>query len=85
MSIQTIEGTWEEIKRHDSDLQGRYVRLTVQPKLPTKPVLIHDEQLKSAKTTTRVSAMGKYAGILSTAEYSKHKQEEIDLEDRPRL
>jgi hypothetical protein len=31
----------------------------------------------------RVSAMGKYAGVLSSEEFLRRKQEDIALEDRP--
>ena len=31
MSLQVIEGTWEEIKRHEAQLVGRYLRITIEP------------------------------------------------------
>lgn len=36
------------------------------------------------EASRRVSALGKYAGVLSSEEFMRRKQEEIDLEDRPR-
>jgi hypothetical protein len=40
--------------------------------------------LPAERRPKRVSAMGKYAGILSSEEFIRRKQEEIDLEDRRR-
>ena len=31
MSVRVIEGTWEEIKRHEGRLVGRRLRVTIEP------------------------------------------------------
>jgi len=43
MSTQVIEGTWEEIKRHEAELVGRHLRVTVKSEGATrrKPTLIN--------------------------------------------
>jgi hypothetical protein len=95
MSLQVIEGTWDEIERHKAEFAGRQLRLIVKP--PSRKSNAQGEakgQLvnlsakpKSAKVSTRsprVSAMGKYAGVLSVDDFIRSKQEEIDLEDRNR-
>ncbi len=85
MSLHVIEGTWEEIERRKSELIGRHLRVIITPE---KPVM-RKQNTPAQKTTSsapphRVSAMGKYAGILSTEDYFRDKQEDIDLEDRAR-
>ena len=48
MEEQTLEGTWEEILQHSSELAGQRVRLTILPpqssQSPTKQTL--DQRLK---------------------------------------
>jgi|GEM_PF-2744469 hypothetical protein len=31
MPLRVIEGTWEEIKRHEAELMGQYLRVTIKP------------------------------------------------------
>ena len=86
MSLPVIEGTWEEIERRKAELMGHQLRVTILPEQPPRHLrgAPADSETPSAKPH-RVSAMGKYAGILSSEEFMRQKQEEIDLEDRPRL
>ena len=83
MALQVIEGTWEEIERHKAELVGRQLRVTIKPETS----LAHRSAAPAKKPTTSaqpgsVSAMGKYSGILSSEDFLREKQEEIDLEDR---
>jgi hypothetical protein len=83
MSLHVIEGMWEEVKRREAELAGRFVRVTIKPEpRTTKQGAPH--QKPAADTSPRVSAYGKYAGILSSEDFIRAKQEEIDLEDRAR-
>ena len=85
MAAHVIEGTWEEIKRHESELAGRLLRVTIIPeKAITGESSAPPQEAPSIAPTRRVSAMGKYAGILSSEDFMRRKQEEIDLEDRRR-
>jgi hypothetical protein len=34
--MRVIEGTWDEIKRHEAELAGRYLRVTITSKRPSK-------------------------------------------------
>lgn len=43
---QALEGTWEEIKLHDAELSGRYVRVTVFPRKPETIQNGHGKQLQ---------------------------------------
>lgn len=72
----TIEGTPEQLAAWLEHLpDGKRYRITEvkepKPETAQKPA------------STRVSAMGKYAGILSSEEFMRRKQKEIDLENRP--
>ena len=78
---RVIEGTWEEIKSHEAELTGRRVRLVVKSERPTSAMTA---RAGISAGSRRVSALGKYAGLLSSAEFMRSKQEEIDLEDRVR-
>jgi len=72
MSLHIIEGTWDEIKRHEAELIGRYLRVTIKPEAPTRTI-------RSAK---RPSALGKYAFVAGgSEEYAREKQAEIERED----
>jgi hypothetical protein len=44
----------------------------------------HQRPQPGPHKSKRVSAMGKYAGILSSEAFLRRKQEDIDLEDRRR-
>jgi hypothetical protein len=77
-----LEGTWEEIKLHEVELAGRELRVIVKPVAPPSHPKSHT--IASQKGAGRVSAMGKYAGVLSSEEFMRRKQEDIALEDRPR-
>jgi hypothetical protein len=80
VSIQVIEGTWEEVKRHEAELIGRQVRLIIKPYKPTthKP-----KAQKTAQTEPKIlRARGMLAGILSTEEYFREKREDTAREDR---
>jgi len=85
MTTHVIEGTWEEIERHKAEFVGYHLRVTV-----TRMRQTSQKTGKSAKQATvnspqpRISAMGKYAGILSSEDFMRQKQEEIELEDRAR-
>lgn len=74
MSLSVIEGTWEEIERHKTELIGRYLRVTIMPE--KAPV-------SNSKSTTRPSALGKYAFVTGgSEEFANEKQEEINREDK---
>lgn len=80
-----IEGTWEEIERHKAELIGRHLRVTVKPeRSPLRKPSKLAQKAQAVAPPRRVSAMGKYAGILSTEDFMRQKQEEIELEDRTR-
>jgi len=85
MALQVIEGTWEEIKRHEAELVGQRFRLIplFETEILRKPPAPTNKPATAAKPSHRVSAMGKYAGVLSTEDFIRRKQEEIDLEERP--
>ena len=50
MSLQVIEGTWEEIKRHEAQLVGRYLRVTIESQ--ESPAFKPDVTLKPPSAAT---------------------------------
>lgn len=84
MSLNVIEGTWDEIERRKTELIGHYLRVTIQPEkwslensssqnfAPTRP-----------DTAQRTSSLGKYAFVSGGSErFAEEKQTELELEDR---
>jgi len=80
MSLHVIEGTWEEIKRHEAELIGRHVRLTIKP---DKPATHKQKAQPTVPTEPKIlRARGMLAGLLSTEEYFREKREDTAREDR---
>lgn len=76
MSLNVIEGTWEEIERHKAELIGRRLRVTIQPEKPSA---------RPPDQAQRPSALGKYAFVAGGSEaFANDKQAEIEREDRTR-
>ena len=61
---------------------GDKVQIQLDREVPKVPHVSKGK--KPVAVPNRVSAMGKYAGILSSEEFMRRKQEDIALEDRPR-
>ena len=79
MSLQVIEGTWEEVKRHEAELTGRHVRLTVTPEKATT----NKPRTPTIPTTKVLRARGAFKGMFGgTAALLAEKQVEIELEER---
>ena len=74
-----IEGNWDEIKRHEGEFLDRRLKVTISD-TPKREVTDDLKSMPPRKTMARVSAMGKYAGILSSEEFMRFKQEDIALE-----
>lgn len=74
-----IEGIWEDVKLRDAELAGHQVRVIIKDKTAS----VHPiRNKKNVSDISRPSLMGRFAGILSTEDYFRSKQEEIELEDR---
>ena len=70
MSLHVIEGTWEEIERHKTELLGHQLRVTIKPQAAT---------LHARKQQRRPSALGKYAFVAGgSEEFAQEKQAEIE-------
>jgi len=88
MGLHVIEGTWDEIKRHEAELTGHWLRVTIEP----TPVRTGSAKKRSgivehAPATGKysTSVLGKYSFVSGgTEEFSRDKQAEIDVEDRDR-
>ena len=77
MSAQIIEGTWEEIKSHESELIGRHLRVIITPEAPTP-----SELAEGAIKPKVLRGYGMFAGLLSTEDYLREKREDMIREDR---
>ncbi|HEY3329139.1 MAG TPA: hypothetical protein VGK19_03885 [Capsulimonadaceae bacterium] len=79
MSLQVIEGTWEEIKQHEAQLVGWTLRVTVLPQ-------VHSPRHASEHSPREAAVdavLGKYADIPGgTDAFASAKQAEIEFEDR---
>jgi hypothetical protein len=69
------EGTWESVGAHAAEFTGHRVRVIVLDIDPERTTDLSD---------VRISARGKYAGLLSSEDIIRSKQEDIAIEERPR-
>lgn len=83
MALQVIEGTWEEIERRKAELIGRQLRVIIKPE--KSPLRKPSRSAQAAAQPKKLVGRGMLAGILSTEDFMRQKQEEIDLEERRRL
>lgn len=75
---QVFEGTWEEIKRHEAALAGRYLRVIVEP----QPEQTQMAEPVEVPTKRPLSGMGKFKGKTGgTAAIVLSKQEDIIREE----
>lgn len=86
MQQNVIEGTWEEIESRKDELLGRHLRVIIMREnliaRKTRPAV---PKGKADDRSHRASAMGKYADILSSEDFIRRKQDDIDLEDDGRI
>jgi len=83
MSPHVIEGSWEEIKRHEAEFVGHHLRVTITPQkpLPHQPKAPVKARLALPKAKKH-PVRGMFAGIISTEEYLREKREDTLREDR---
>ena len=84
MAQHIIEGTWEEIKRHEAEFAGHMLRVIVKP--------IPSERRKSAAKTGEVAeapkvrvlrGMGAFKGMTGGSEtFAEEKRAEVEREER---
>jgi len=77
MAAHVIEGTWEEIKRHESELIGHHLRVII-----TAGPATMNEPSESAPKPKVLRGYGMFAGLLSTEELLREKREDTIREDR---
>jgi len=84
MSLNVIEGTWEEIERRKTELIGFYLRVTIQPeKWSLENSSSQNFVAARPDTARRTSALGKYAFVSGVSEeFAEEKRTEIEREDR---
>ena len=81
---KTLRGTWSEVQAQCNDMaDSTPVELhvfeptrTIQPETDASTI-----GASAAAPRKRVSAMGKYAGMLSSEEFMSRKQDDINRED----
>jgi hypothetical protein len=80
MAQQVIEGTWEEIKRHEAELAGQFLRVTFDPEgTAARQPSVRTKGVRKVKVAR---ARGMLAGLLSTEDYFSQKREDTIREDR---
>jgi hypothetical protein len=76
MSLHIIEGSWEEIERHKSELIGRHLRVMISSNKPNS----HKPKTPVAKI---LRARGAFKGMFGgTKAILDEKQAQIELEER---
>ena len=77
MSLQVIEGTWEEIERHKAEFAGHLLRLTIKPQRPAK------RKHTAIAEPKKLVGYGAFKGMFGGTEaFLAAKQEEIEREER---
>jgi hypothetical protein len=86
MPLRVIEGTWEEIKRHEAELMGQYLRVTIKPpKAMTRKPSESAQKAATSDQPKKLSAFGAFKGVFGgSEEFAKEKRLEIEREDRAR-
>ena len=81
MSQHVIEGTWEEIKRHEAELIGRHLRVTILPEPDARSA--RPDKLAVSKHPKVLTGFGAFKGkIGSSEEFAREKRAEIEREER---
>ena len=81
MSTYVIEGTWEEIEHHKSELIGRHLSVTVAPDPPTGHKASSPRTNNSQERVLR--ARGAYKGMFGGTEaIIAEKKAQIELEEQ---
>jgi hypothetical protein len=84
MSLQVIEGTWEEIERYKADLIGRQLRVTIKPdKTARRKPSVPAKNLQVVAQARVLIGFGAFKDALpSSEEYTSEKRAEIEREER---
>jgi len=77
--MYVIEGTWEEVKRHEAELRGRHLRVTVTAEKRAQ----RKHSPPAATSPKKLVGYGAFKGLFGGVEgFLAAKQEEVELEDR---
>lgn len=83
MSLQVIEGTWEEIKRREAELIGHFLRVTIQPDAPPAQAQSTSKKSTDAAKPKVLTGFGAFKGkVGSSEEFAREKRAEIEWEER---
>jgi len=78
-----LEGTWEEIKQHDAELSGRWLRVIVDAEIEPHQNRYVPGEAGEPVESKPLRGMGQFKGKLGGTEtLFKEKQEEIKREER---
>ncbi len=79
---QVLEGTWEEIKLHDGELAGRFLRVIVEPNMAQSQEEVGTKTDQPGQPK-RLRGYGMFAHIPGgSEEFAWEKQKEIEREER---
>jgi hypothetical protein len=80
MSLRVIEGTWEEVMRHDAELTGRHVKVTI---MPEKQFTREPKASATPSQPKKLVGYGMFKDMFGGTEaLFAEKKEEIELEER---
>ena len=79
MPPQVIEGTWEEIKLHEAEFAGQFLRVTLNPERPETRMPSRPSNVNGQPKVLR--ARGMLEGLLSSEDYFREKREDTLKED----
>ena len=77
---QVLEGTWEEIKSHEKELTGRFLRVIVEA---DDAQTSEDIEGETTPARRKLLGYGMFAHLpFSSEDFAREKQEELDREER---
>jgi hypothetical protein len=83
MALQVIEGTWEEIKRHEAEFIGRQLRVTIKPETSVVRKQSTPKKSTVAPKPKVLRGMGAFKGMTGGSEaFAEEKRGEIEREER---
>jgi len=80
-----LEGTWEEIKLHEQELTGRYLRVIVGPEVESREAATEGAQteIQGKNQPKKLRGYSMFAHVPGGSEaFEREKQKNIAREDR---
>ncbi len=84
MPMHVIEGTWEEIEQHKTELAGRRLRVTIEPRAAASRKSQSQAKMPApAECAKTLVGFGAFKDALPSSEqYMREKRADIEREER---